>query len=205
MPKILSKSIMKEKVLNLLKTSYAKYGFKKEELEGLAEIIGKNLADDATDEDVSNAVSGAEAWASMMQKVATRTASDVEKKYKQKVEPEPTHDPKRDEPSALEKEMAEIKSQLAAMAAERNNERMRSMLMSDERLKNIPSAFVGKYKLDAVENLDAVAMQIETDFNALKAEMLKNGIVANMPNMGNDLGGEKPTDDELKNIANSII
>lgn len=186
---------MKEKVLNLLKTSYAKYGFKKEELEGLAEIIGKNLADDATDEDVSNAVSGAEAWASMMQKVATRTASEVEKKYKKPVEPEPI----KPEPSALEKEMAEIKTQLAAFAAERSNERLRSMLLSDERLKKIPSAFVGKYQLDKAENLDTVATQIEADFNALKAEMLKNGIVANMPNRGNDLGGDKPaTMDEIK-------
>ncbi|MCQ2383580.1 MAG: hypothetical protein MJZ96_01685 [Paludibacteraceae bacterium] len=189
---------MKEKVLNLLKTSYAKYGFKKEELEGLAEIIGKNLADDATDEDVSNAVSGAEAWASMMQKVATRTASEVEKKYKKPVEPDPT----KPEPSALEKEMAEIKTQLAAFAAERSNERLRSMLLSDERLKKIPSAFVGKYQLDKVENLDTVATQIEADFNALKAEMLKNGIVANMPNRGNDLGGDKPaTMDEIKAMA----
>lgn len=197
---------MKEKVLNLLKTSYAKYGFKKEELEGLAEIIGKNLADDATDEDVSNAVSGAEAWASMMQKVATRTASEVEKKYKKPVEPEPTKpEPTKPEPSALEKEMAEIKTQLAAFAAERSNERLRSMLLSDERLKKIPSAFVGKYQLDKAENLDTVVTQIEADFNALKAEMLKNGIVANMPNRGKDLGGDKPTDDELKNIANSII
>lgn len=195
---------MKEKVLSALKTSYAKYGFKKEELEGLADIISKNLADDATDEDVSNAVSGAEAWASMMQKVATRTASEVEKKYK-KIEPEPKPEPKADEPSALEKEMADIKAQLAAMANERANERLRSLLMSDERLKKIPSAFIGKYRLDAAEDLDTVATQIEADFNSLKAEMLKSGIVANIPGRGNDLGNDKPTDDELKNIANSII
>lgn len=192
---------MKEKVLNLLKTSYAKYGFKKEELEGLAEIIGKNLADDATDEDVSNAVSGAEAWASMMQKVATRTASEVEKKYKKPVEPEPI----KPEPSALEKEMAEIKAQFAAFAAERSNERLRSMLLSDERLKKIPSAFVGKYQLDKAENLDTVATQIEADFNALKAEMLKNGIVANMPNRGHDLGGDKPaTAEEIKTLVSGL-
>ena len=49
---------MKQKVLDILKPLVASKGFKRTELEGLAELIAKILDDASTDEEINNAVSG---------------------------------------------------------------------------------------------------------------------------------------------------
>ena len=51
---------IKERVLASLKTSYAKFGFKKDELNSLTDIISANLNEESTDEQITAAVSSAE-------------------------------------------------------------------------------------------------------------------------------------------------
>lgn len=201
---------MKEKVLSLLKTSYAKYGFKKDELEGLAELIAKNLADDATDEDVTTAVNDAEAWASMTQKIATRTATEVEKKYnKPEPKPEPKVDPKPEEkkekPSELEKLVRNLQTQIEEMHTAQKAERLSARLSNDPRLSAVPTAFVNMYQLQSEDELDALVSKIESDFSTIKSQMLKNGIVAQLPTKGSELGQETPTEEELRNLAKSMF
>ena len=96
---------IKERVLASMKTSYAKYGFKKDELNSLADIVVANLTEDSTDEDVTSAVKTAEAYASMMQTVYNRGISETNKKYEgyiPKPDPKPEPDPKpKPEPKQL--------------------------------------------------------------------------------------------------------
>ena len=51
---------IKDRVLASMKTSYAKYGFKKSELNQLADIISNNLKDESTDEEITSALSANE-------------------------------------------------------------------------------------------------------------------------------------------------
>ena len=73
---------MNKKVFNALKTLYADKGLGQTELEELAGIVGQNLSEDASEDDINNAASGVSAYVDIMQKVGNRYASAIEAKYK---------------------------------------------------------------------------------------------------------------------------
>lgn len=191
---------MKEKVLSLLKPSYAKYGFKAKEMESLAEIIATNLNDESTDEEIEAAISGAEVWAGLIQKVATRTASDIEKKYKDP-KLEPGKKGPDDEPSELEKMVKELQSQMAKMSAYQQAADLRKRLIQDKRLSKVPSSFIAKYSIEKEDDLDAVVAKIDTEFTEMKSEMLKSGLIVDAPNPGRGGNNEPATMDEIKAMA----
>ncbi len=72
---------MKQKLIALLKTSFANKGFNAKELESLADlIIGQNsLTDDSADENLTIAVTAAKPMADFVQSVASRQVTDVVK------------------------------------------------------------------------------------------------------------------------------
>ena len=88
---------IKERVLAAMKTSYAKYGFKKDELSSLTDIISANLKEESTDDEITAAVTNAEGYAKMMQTVYNRGISETNKKYEgyvpKPVEPTPAPQP----------------------------------------------------------------------------------------------------------------
>ena len=59
---------MRKKLINALKTKFADKGFNQTEIEGLADIFGKNLSEESTDEEIGNAVGGAAEYVEMMEK-----------------------------------------------------------------------------------------------------------------------------------------
>ena len=97
---------IKERVLAAAKTSFAKYGLKGKELEKLADVIvaQKGLTDESKDEDVNDAVTGYTSSMELLQSVANRYATDVEKKYEGYVKPvePPTVPPKPSEPPTID-------------------------------------------------------------------------------------------------------
>ena len=82
-----------ERVLAAAKTSYAKYGFKREELQKISNLIAANLKDESTDEEISTALKNNEGYAEMMQSVYTRGVTETNKKYEGYVKPEPPTPP----------------------------------------------------------------------------------------------------------------
>lgn len=72
---------MKQKLIALLKTSFASKGFNATELEKLADlIIGQHtLTDESVDEDLTTAVTAAKPMADFVQSVASRQVTDVKK------------------------------------------------------------------------------------------------------------------------------
>ena len=74
----------KEKVLASCKTSYAKYGLKKDELSKMVDqiIASRGLTDESTDEDVTKAITAVEPYVGMMQQSFNRAVSETESKYK---------------------------------------------------------------------------------------------------------------------------
>lgn len=187
---------IKERVLALMKTSYAKYGFKKEELSSLTDIIvpSSNLTDESTDEQVTAALTASEGFARMMQTVYNRGISETNKKFEGFVKPTPTPTPTEGLTmeqvqeliaKANENRQKEIDDAVAKATApflqQQEKARLASLLAGHEKLKSIPKFIRDKYTLDKEENLDALATQIESEYAAFKQELVSSGQFVEAP------------------------
>lgn len=86
---------IKEKVLTSCKTSFAKYGLKKDELAKLVDqiVASRGLTDESTDENVTEAITAVEPYVGMMQAAFNRAVSETTKKYEGWVDPKATPTP----------------------------------------------------------------------------------------------------------------
>jgi len=79
---------MKTKVLSLLKPKTASLGFTTEELDGVAENIARTLKEDATEEQINQAIDSVLPFLQMSQKAVTRIVNAKEEKSKKEREEE---------------------------------------------------------------------------------------------------------------------
>lgn len=198
---------IKEKVLASCKTSFAKYGLKKDELSKLVDqiIASRGLTDESTDEDVTKAITAVEPYVGMMQSSFNRAVSETESKYKGWVKPTdppvpptppapktpPTNAPltvddvaKMIADSKAEQQKAISDAVTAALAPYKEREekaRLSALLQSNEKLKDVPEVFRTRYMLDKEENLDNVVEQITSDYTALKQSLVANGTFVTAP------------------------
>ena len=186
---------------------YHDTGFNQKELEELADIVGQNLTEDSTEDDINNAASGASVYVSFMQKFSNRCASAVEKKYEGYVKP----DDKKLEPNKpegmLTKEQVEemlktgIADALKPYKEAEQNKRLAGILSAHSKLKNIPSKFVGRYKLEKEEDADNLASKIEQDYAEERKEILSSLGISDIPPIGN--GSADSDDDFLKKMQSA--
>lgn len=194
---------IKEKVLASCKTSFAKYGLKKDELAKLVDqiVAGRGLTDESTDENVTEAITAVEPYVGMMQAAFNRAVSETTKKYEGWVDPKATPTPPTS-PSTTEtpltaeavaKMIAEVKNDqqkavneavAAALAPFKEREertRLAALLQGNEKLKNVPEVFRSRYQLDKEENLDSVVEQINNDFTTMKQALVADGTFVSAP------------------------
>lgn len=216
---------IKEKVLTSCKTSFAKYGLKKDELTKLVDQIvsGCGLTDESTDEDVTKAITAVEPYVGMMQTAFNRAVSETTKKYEGWVDPKATPTPPTGTPAptvlpttetpltaeAVAKMIAEVKNDqqkavneavAAALAPYKEREertRLATLLQSNEKLKNVPEVFRSRYQLDKEENLDSVVEQINNDFTEMKQKLVADGIFVSAPTTSTP---QSEQDDFIKRI-----
>lgn len=198
---------IKEKVLASCKTSFAKYGLKKDELSKLVDqiIASRGLTDESADEDVTKAITAVEPYVGMMQSAFNRAVSETESKYKGWVKPidppvpptpptppmTPTNAPltaddvakmiaeaKNDQQKAISDA---VDAALAPYKAREEKARLSALLQSNEKLKDVPEIFRSRYTLDKEENLDNVVEQITNDYTALKQSLVANGTFVTAP------------------------
>lgn len=194
---------IKEKVLASCKTSFAKYGLKKDELSKLVDqiIASRGLTDESTDEDVTKAITAVEPYVGMMQSSFNRAVSEIEAKYKGWVKPTdppvpptpttPTNAPltaddvarmiadaKNDQQKAISDA---VTAALAPYKEREEKARLSALLQSNEKLKDVPEVFRTRYTLDKEENLDNVVEQITSDYTALKQSLVANGTFVTAP------------------------
>lgn len=193
---------IKEKVLASCKTSFAKYGLKKDELAKLVDqiVAGRGLTDESTDENVTEAITAVEPYVGMMQAAFNRAVSETAKKYEGWVDPKaaptPPVPPTAEAPltaEAVAKMIAEVKNDqqkavneavAAALAPYKEREertRLAALLQSNEKLKNVPEVFRSRYQLDKEENLDSVVEQINNDFTTMKQALVADGTFVSAP------------------------
>lgn len=193
---------IKEKVLASCKTSFAKYGLKKDELAKLVDqiVAGRGLTDESTDENVTEAITAVEPYVGMMQAAFNRAVSETAKKYEGWVDPKatptPPVPPTTETPltaEAVAKMIAEVRNDqqkavneavAAALAPFKEREertRLAALLQSNEKLKNVPEVFRSRYQLDKEENLDSVVEQINNDFTTMKQALVADGTFVSAP------------------------
>lgn len=168
-----------ERVLAAAKTSYAKYGFKREELTKISNLIAANLKDESTDEEIATALKNGEGYAEMMQSVYNRGVSETNKKYEGYVKPEPPTSPTP--PSQLTAEQVQkmisdgIAAGLKPYKEKEERERLNNLLQTSDKLKDVPEVFRRQYRLDKEEDLDNMLTKINDDYTALKQSMVSSG------------------------------
>jgi hypothetical protein len=198
---------IKEKVLASCKTSFAKYGLKKDELSKLVDqiIASRGLTDESTDEDVTKAITAVEPYVGMMQSSFNRAVSETELKYKGWTKPtDPTVPPTPPTPPTTPTNAPLTADDVARMIADAKNDqqkaisdavaaalapykdreekaRLSALLQSNEKLKDVPEVFRTRYMLDKEENLDNVVEQITNDYTALKQSLVANGTFVTAP------------------------
>jgi hypothetical protein len=190
---------IKDKVLASCKTSYAKYGLKKDELSRLVDnlIANRSLTDESSDEDVSGAVTAFEPMVGLMQSMFNRAVSETDKKYEGWKKPEPLTPPVP-QPETLTAEMVTkmiadatannqktiadaVAAAVAPFKEKEEKQRLASLLQKSEKLKGIPESFRSRYQLDKEENLDSMTEQITNDFTALKQQLVSSGAFVEAP------------------------
>ncbi len=206
-------------MLALAKTNYAKFGFKKQELEQLSGLIAANLTDESSDDDIKNALTAAEGYAQMMQTVYNRGISETNEKFKDYVKPDPKPvDPPKPDPKPADPNKTLTMEDVQRMIQEANKAkaeeiqaavdkavnpflerekatRLKNLLQGHEKLKNIPDVFRANYRLEKEEDLDDVVAKIEQDWTSTKQALVQSGQLVEAPAKANP---ESETDDFVK-------
>ena len=184
-----------ERVLAAAKTSFAKYGFKREELAKISGLIAANLKEESTDEEISTALKNNEGYAEMMQSVYNRGVTETNKKYEGYVKPEPPTLPTPPvppteppvPPSGLTAEQVQkmisdgIAAGLKPYKEKEERERLNNLLQTSDKLKDVPEVFRKQYHLEKEEDLDNVLTKITNDYTALKQTMVSSGQFVEAP------------------------
>lgn len=199
---------IKDKVLTSAKTSFAKYGLKKDELSKLVDLIiaSRGLTDESKDEDVTSAITAVEPYVGMMQSSFNRAVSETTKKFDGWIDPNdpnnkptPQVPPTPPVPSAgltqeqvrqmiaeasanNQKAISDAVAQAIAPYKEREEKaRLMSLLQGNEKLEDIPEVFRTRYQLDKEENLDATVQKITDEWTALKQGLVSSGQYVEAP------------------------
>lgn len=194
---------IKDKVLASCKTSYAKYGLKKNELSMLVDniIANRGLTDESKDEDVDGAVTAFEPLVGLMQSMYNRAIAETDKKYEGYEKPKQVEEPPTPQVTPINALTVEAVAKMIADANAGNQKaisdavaaavapfkekeekaRLSSLLQNSDKLKNIPESFRSRYQLDKEENLDSVTEQITNDFTTLKQQLVSSGAFVEAP------------------------
>lgn len=196
---------IKDRVLASAKTSFAKYGLKKDELSKLVDLIiaSRGLTDESKDENVTSAITAVEPYVGMMQSSFNRAVSETTKKFDGWIDPNnkpttpvpPTHPVP---PTGLTKEQVQqmiaeasannqkaisdaVAQALAPYKEREEKARLTSLLQGNEKLKDIPEVFRTRYQLDKEENLDATVQKITDEWTTLKQGLVSSGQYVEAP------------------------
>ena len=199
---------IKDRVLTSAKTSFAKYGLKKDELSKLVDLIiaSRGLTDESKDENVTSAITAVEPYVGMMQSSFNRAVSETTKKFDGWIDPnDPNNKPTTPvpptppvPPTGLTKEQVQqmiaeasannqkaisdaVAQALAPYKEREEKARLTSLLQGNEKLKDIPEVFRTRYQLDKEENLDATVQKITDEWTTLKQGLVSSGQYVEAP------------------------
>lgn len=190
---------IKEKVLASAKTSFAKYGLKKDELSKLVDqiVASRGLTDESKDEDVTSAITAVEPYVGMMQSSFNRAVSETTKKFDGWIDPNNKPTPPVP-PTGLTQEQVQqmiaeatkgnqqaineaVAAAIAPYKEKEERARLNDLFGKSDKLKDIPEQFRSRYQLDKEENLETLAQQCADDWTALKQSLVASGSFVEAP------------------------
>lgn len=153
---------MKTKVIERLKPKAASLGFTKKELEGVTDIIVRNLQEDASDESVDEEIEKALQFLEISQSMANRVINANITKTKQPKGEENTSPDnatqQNDEPDWFRKYREQQEQRLQQLENAKISESRR------ERFEKSLSGLLPKQKEDRLKDFDRMAFKDEEDF-----------------------------------------
>ena len=171
---------MKEKLFEALKTKYTQFGFSARTLEQVADYLGQTVTEEAN---IEPAVTGAEpllkAFQGDIDKRVTEAVTKV-KAEQRKADPEPPKDkPKDDDVPAWAKTMME---RLESFERKESQAKLSAQLKS-KIADRVPESFLkGRaITITSEADIDKLATDIESEFTALKQEMVNQGVFVETP------------------------
>ena len=153
---------MKTKVIERLKPKAVSFGFTKKELEGVTDIIVRNLQEDASDESVDEEIDKALQFLEISQSMANRVINANITKTKQPKGEENTSPDnatqQNDEPDWFRKYREQQEQRLQQLENAKISESRR------ERFEKSLSGLLPKQKEDRLKDFDRMAFKDEEDF-----------------------------------------
>lgn len=189
---------MKQKLIALLKTSFASKGFNQKELESLADLVisQQSLTEESAYEDLTTAVTNAKPVADFVQSVASRQVSDVKKPAKVEEPANPANPAKPAEPTktddmpewakGLVTSIGSLTQGLAAINAEKvGNTRREQYAKTLEGTSEV-------FKTKALKDFDRMTFKDDEDFNSYLTDATEDAKSFIQDEANNNLGGDRP-------------
>ncbi|RZJ90292.1 MAG: hypothetical protein EOO20_08590 [Chryseobacterium sp.] len=215
---------MKQKLIALLKTSFASKGFNAKELEALADlVIGQHtLTDESTDEDLSTAVTAAKPTADFVQSVASRQVSDVKKPAKVEITTTTTEQKTDVDPNetatdkALRLIMEKLEKQEQTIAS--FGQEKVANTRRDQFIQSMKGTSA-EYQAKELKRFDRITFKDDEDFSGFLEDTKEDHAAAVQEEANAGMGGDRPvggqggnaslkkeaTDAEVNAAVDSII
>lgn len=172
---------MKVKLIALLKPKFANKGFSQKTIEGLADLLAKNLTDESTDDEINTAIEGVTPYAEIMQAENTRYANEVKSKLPKPnpASPEVVIPPVDETPT--DKMLRELLQKVTKLESEKSVQSRTEKFVALMG-KDIPSTRYSRIPLPETDDeLSALADEIKAEHAAELQGSVNGG-----------LGGDKP-------------
>lgn len=190
---------MKQKLIALLKTSFASKGFNAKELESLADLIisQQSLTDDSADEDLNTAVTNAKPVADFVQSVASRQVSDVKKPAKVEEPAKPADPAKPANPATIPDDMPEWAKALvtSVQTLGQGLQAISTEKLANTRREKYEKTLEGlteAQKADKLADFELLTFKDDDHFNTWNESKAESVKVIVQENTNNSLGGERP-------------
>lgn len=207
---------MKQKLLNLLKPKFANKGFSQKTIEGLADILVKNLTEESTDEEVNTAIDGVTPFAEIMQAENTRYANEVKAKVTKPVETEKKADEVVTDPNETETDKM-LKAALAGIQALTGEiASIKGEKVTQTRREQYAKVLEGKdpvFVASELKKFDKMSFKDDEDFTTTLAEFTQDltnsglGVDKVTPGLANLPTGSKikpATKEELDSVVSNL-
>lgn len=197
---------MKTKVLERLKPKAASLGFTKKELEGVSDLITRNLQEDASDESVDAEIEKAIQFLEMSQSMANRVINATISKTKTQKgaeanDPESEAEQPDDEPAWFKKYREQQEQRLFQLENAKIAESRR------ERFEKSLTGLLPKQKEDKLKDFDRMNFKDEEDFNNYLEEKsaMVSAINQELANEGLDKMSAPPAGTTAKSSTDEFV
>ena len=160
---------MQDKIKAQLKTKFPGVNLSKERLDAIADKLSTKITEESEIDAKLDELNDLYPFAEIAKN------DDRERTKKKTEQPKPQPKEQDDNEPDLKAMFAELKSKLDSMEKEKHANKLQETLLKKVSEKKIPASFVKGRTIESEDQLDSVLQEIETDFTAVKQELVNQG------------------------------